>query len=367
MMWTGRQTVDGAMRRKPVGYVPVSDNPWGDTLRKWIAQGYPKDEKDKPVNPVDHFHFDIGGMAGFDWIAQTGVREVLDETAEWKVVRDGNGAAFKWWKDKSGTPEHVAFLMTSREVWERDYKPHLVGSARRRLPPEKIEQAKKDLDRNRQKGRSVRSGLRGLWENMRGAFGDECLYENMILDPAWIRDYCRTYTDLYQEASTLLYDQAGKPDAVWFYDDFGYKFTTFCAPALYGELIFPFYHELVAFCHRMDLPVVLHTCGYTESIMDLVVEAGFDGVNPMEVKAGNDPLRMARKWGDRIGFVGGLDARVLESHDRALIRKEVGALIEGMKGCGAGFVFGSDHSLSTLIDYQDFLYALEVYREKRNY
>jgi uroporphyrinogen decarboxylase len=112
---------------------------------------------------------------------------------------------------------------------------------------------------------------------------------------------------------------------------------------------------------------VLHTCGLVEPILDMVVETGFDALNPMEVKAGNDPLRIARSYGDKIAFVGGLDARVLESHDRDLIRREVTKLIEGMKACGARYVFGSDHSLSTNIDYQDFCYALEVYREHMAY
>lgn len=35
-----------------------------------------------------------------------------------------------------------------------------------------------------------------------------------------------------------------------------------------------------------------------------------------------------------------------------------------MKARHARFVYGSDHSLSTNIDYDDYLFALEVYREE---
>lgn len=362
-MQTPREVIDCALRRQPAERVGLVDNPWDDTLRKWITQGYPADEEGKPVGCGEHFNFDIAGMHGFDWIARMGIREVLEETDEWHVIRDGNGAAFKTWKNKSGTPEHVDFLMSSRAVWERDYRPHVVGSERERVTNEVVGKAKQDLAQQHEKGRSVLFGLRGIWENMRAAFGDICLYESMLLDPDWIRDYCRVYTDLYKECSGIIFEEAGKPDSVWAYDDLGYKNSTFCSPDTYAELIFPFYRELIAFLHGYDIPVVLHTCGYTESVMHLIVDVGFDGVNPIEVKAGNDPLRMADKWGDRISFVGGLDARVLESGDRDYIRKEVAGLIEGMKQRGAGFVFASDHSLSTNIDYQDFCYALDVYRE----
>jgi len=112
---------------------------------------------------------------------------------------------------------------------------------------------------------------------------------------------------------------------------------------------------------------VLHTCGYTEPVLDLIVGVGFDGVNPLEVKAGNDILRIADDYGDKLLFVGGLDARVLETHDRDHIEREVTNLIEGLKQRNARFVFGSDHSLSTIIDYDDFRFALDVYREHMRY
>ena len=99
----------------------------------------------------------------------------------------------------------------------------------------------------------------------------------------------------------------------------------------------------------------------------MAVKAGFAALNPMERKAGNDPFKYAEQYGDKLAFVGGLDARVLESGDRELIRREVGALIDGMKARNARYVFASDHSLSTNIAYADFAYALDVYREHMVY
>jgi uroporphyrinogen decarboxylase len=101
--------------------------------------------------------------------------------------------------------------------------------------------------------------------------------------------------------------------------------------------------------------------------MDLIVKAGFDGVNPMEVKAGNNIFKMAEKYGDKVSFWGGLDARILESGDRAVIRRGVTDFINGLKKRGARLVFASDHSLSTNINYDDYRYALEVYHEHKAY
>ena len=76
-----------------------------------------------------------------------------------------------------------------------------------------------------------------------------------------------------------------------------------------------------------------------------------------------EPLKFAEKYSDQLAFVGGLDARVLESGDKDLIKKEVIKLITGMKELGACYVFGSDHSISTNVTYEDFKYAIDIYRE----
>jgi uroporphyrinogen decarboxylase len=362
-MQTGREVIDCLLRRKPAERVGVVDSPWGDTLKKWVTQGYPVDEKGEPVKPSGHFNFDLAGCGGgVDWHPIMGMAEIVQETDEWKIVRNGSGAQLKWWKNKSGTPEHIAFDMASREVWETKYRPHVIGTAEARAA-KNIENIRKDMDRHRAAGRAAYFGSQFIWENMRGSMGDVTLYESMVLDPGWIHDYCRVYTDLLKECFRIGIERAGKPDHAWLYEDLGYKGATFCSPKCYRELIFPYFAEMVGFFHSHDVPVVLHTCGFTEPIIDLVVEAGFDGLNPMEVKAGNDPLRIAEKYADKLCFIGGLDARVLESHDRDLIRAKVGELIDGMKARGASYVYASDHSLSTNIDYQDFQFALEVYRE----
>lgn len=366
-MQSPRDVIQRLFDGSPAERAGLRDSPWSDTLTKWVGQGYPVDQQGRPVVPDEYFDFDMVGIGGFEWKAKLEGDVIVDETDAWKIVRDGNGASFKWWKDKSGTPEHMDFAMANRAVWESEYKPHVVGSVRRRATPERLAEIRRGLDRAHSQGKWADMGFRGLWEDMRGAFGDVTLYESMLLDPEWIRDYCRTYTDLYTQEIEITLAEAGKPDGIWFFDDLGYRGATFCSPELYEELIFPFYVELNDLIHAHGIPVILHTCGYTESVLDLIVDVGFDGLHPMEVKAGNDPLRIAERYADRLVFIGGLDARILESHDREHIRSEVTGYLEGMKQAGARLVFGSDHSLSTLIDLDDFEFALDVYQEHRTY
>jgi uroporphyrinogen decarboxylase len=353
--------VDALIRNKPPIRCALHDNPWQETVAKWIEQGLPADEAGN-ADCHEHFGFDLIGCGGwFDWHPKPGCNEVLDETDDWTVARNGSGATFRRWKNRSGTPEHLDFAMSSRDIWERDYKPHLLETpARDRI---NLDSARDALRRNRERGFWTHYGSIFIWEGMRGSLGDVNMYMALAADPGWIHDYCRTYTDLVKECYRILIDEAGRPDGVWLYEDLGYKGALFCSPKTLSELIFPYYAELVAMFHDYDLPVVLHTCGFTEPALDLIVEAGFDGLHPMEIKAGNRPLWIGEQVGDRLMLVGGLDARILESGDRDRIRRSVTDLVEGMKARGVRYVYASDHSVSPNVDYADFKLAVDVYRE----
>ena len=365
-MQTSCEVIDSLLRKKPAERMGLSDNPWGDTLRKWAEEeGYPRDEKDNPVPAVDFFDFDLAGVGGgFSHMPIREQNEIVEETEQWKIVRNGAGALLKWWKSKSGTPEHIDFHMTSREIWERDYRHHLLEVDRERF---NIEELKKQLERRREQGKWTFCGSLFIWELMRCSMGDICMFQSFVLDPDWVLDYGRVYTDFFKAHYAIVFEEAGLPDGIWIYEDLGYRNGLYCSPDKLSELIFPYYKEMVDFFHGYDLPVVLHACGGMTAGVPLVVEAGFDGLNPMEAKAGCDVLKFAEDYGDRIAFLGGLDARILESGDRDRIRREVTNLLQGMKSLGARYVFGSDHSISTNIKLADFQYALEVYREHCQY
>jgi uroporphyrinogen decarboxylase len=367
-MQSSRQVIDALMRNRQCERVGFHDSLWGQTVATWTRQGYPVDDRGVPIPVEQHFGFDMEmAFAWFPWDARVNVSDTLEETAEWRIVRNGSGAAFKWWKGKDGVPEHIDFHMTSRAIWEQEYKPHVVGSARRRITDESIAAAKAGLHKAAERNRWSFFGNLFVWEGMRQSFGDLCLYEAMLVDPEWIHDYCRTYTDLYKECYAILFAEAGRPDGIWVYEDMGFKNSLFCSPDMFADRIFPYFAEICAFFHDHDLPVVLHTCGLAEPLLEMIIDAGFDGLNPMEVKAGNDPLRIAETVAGRIALVGGLDARVLESGDRALIRSSVTDLVDGMKARGARHVFGSDHSVSINVPFADYVYATEVYRERMGY
>ena len=390
-MTTSRERIGGMLRGEKVDRVGSYDGPWADTLAAWVEQGYPTrmayrepgeqrwqrgdgrwvdvveaGEYEEPVPPWEHFAYDMAAVVPWaDVMPIRGYDELVEETADWDIRRNGAGAAFRYWRHKSGTPEHVDFRMTSREVWERDYRPHLEA-----FGPERV-----DLRALRRNWAEISAtdvwshmGHMFIWELMRASMGDLTMYQMLLLDPDWVDDFCRVYTDLYKAIFRYQFEQIGIPDGIWLYEDMGYKNGLFASPRTLSERIFPYYTEMVDFFHGYELPVILHTCGSTLQALPLIIDAGFDGIHPMERKAvGNDPFAFAEQYGDKLIFVGGLDVRVFETNDRDIIRREVSSYIEGMKARGARLVFASDHSLSTNIHYDSYCYALDVYREHMLY
>lgn len=270
----GRQIIDELIRNKKSSRIGIADKPWWETVKAWVDEGYPVDENQKPISPEAHFDFDMEEVGGwFNWEPILGHREILSETDEWYIERNGAGAALKFWKHKSGTPEHVDFTMDSREIWEKTYRSHLLDVDERRVD---VEGAKKGLERAHERGHWAAYGNLGPWEIMRSSLGDMNMMEALLLDPDWILDFNRVYTDFFKAHYRLLFEKAGLPDGIWLYDDLAYKNGPFCSPDTLNELFFPFYKELADFFHSYNLPVVFHCCGNMEKVLPMIVEAGYD-------------------------------------------------------------------------------------------
>lgn len=380
-----KQVIDSLMRGKSAERIGLIGSPWQDTYVKWVHQGYPTrlvnkqvgdtywDSHDgnwydvetpgdyqEPIPAWEVFDYDMLGVS--PWFEFEPIRNhkvVVDETDEWAVYENGAGAHLKYWKHKMGTPEHIAFKMTTREVWEKDYRQHIIDFDPMRFDLRKMKDAyQKGINANRW----VHMGHMFVWEGMRQSMGDITLYESLLLDPGWVQDYNRVYTDFFKKAFRFMFEQIGLPHGIWLYEDLGYKNGIFASPRVFKNLIFPYYAEMVEFFHSFDLPVVLHSCGSVAQAMPLIIDAGFDALNPIERKAdNNDPFIFAEQYGGRLAFIGALDVRVLETNDKQVIQTETQHLLEGMKSRNARFVFCEDHSLPPTIRLDSYYWMLDTY------
>ena len=97
-----------------------------------------------------------------------------------------------------------------------------------------------------------------------------------------------------------------------------------------------------------------------------MIEAGIDCLQPLEVKAGMDLLKIKKNFGDRIALIGGMDVRTLLTNDLDVVRRELEAKVPGAMA-GSGYVLQVDHSVPDQVNYETYRYFVEKGLEMGTY
>lgn len=348
MSMTGYERIHNILQRKPVDRIGVYEHFWGDTQKKWTAEGHIADGE----NMVDHFGYDMQTLWPFNLVADLdAVPEVLEETEETILQKDGNGAILRRHKQHDTTPEHVDFTVKDRSGWEEYVKPKLTAD-RRRINFDAYRDAKRHAAENQRF--FMWSGV-NVFECMHPVCGHEYMLMGMIDDQEWVTDMVNTYSQLIVDLQEILFAQEGYPDGIWFYEDMGFKGRPFMSPTMYKEIIQPGHKRTIDFAHSHNMPVVMHSCGFVEPLLPGMIESGIDCLQVIEVKAGMDPIRIHQQFGDRLSLMGGIDIRVLNTGDNTVIDAELESKIPLLKE-GYGYVLHTDHSVPATVPYETYRY-----------
>ncbi len=348
---TSVERISRILSRKPVDRIGLFEHFWGDTRRKWAEEGHLGADED----PHDHFGYDLQTCWPFTYVADLDFEpEVLEETDETVLTRDGNGAVLRTHKLHNATPEHVDFAVTERAAWEELIKPKLTPDPRRI----NFEAYRTARDAARKADRFFCWSGVNVFELMHPVCGHEHMLVGMALDPDWVRDMASTFAELTIALQETLFAQEGYPDGIWYYEDMGFKERPFMSPAMYHEIIQPCHRRTFDHAKANDLPVIVHSCGYVAPLVPGLIEAGMNCLQVIEVKAGMDLLGLHRDYGDRLSFMGGIDVRTLYTNDRSDVDRELETKIPTVKK-GFGYVLHSDHSIPNTVEYDTYRYFVD--------
>jgi uroporphyrinogen decarboxylase len=343
---TGKERITNILKREPVDRIGFFENFWSDTLKEWRRNGYVKSNEDL----VTHFDLDISMSFPFQMIADLNFETViLEEDEDTILTKNGNGAILRNHKKHNGTPEHIDFSVKDRKSWEELIKPNLT-----------IDRERINFDDYRNKKRLAEENNRffcwcgvNVFELMHPVCGHEFMLMGMALDPDWVKDMVKTYSELTVGLMEILFSECGKPDGIWFFEDMGFKQRPFMSLDMYREIIQAGHKRTIDFAHSLGLPVVMHSCGFVEPLLPGMIESGIDCLQAIEVKAGMDLLRIYKNYGDKISLCGGMDARNLVSNDINAIQKELEEKIPILKE-GFGYILHSDHSIPNTCNYDTY-------------
>lgn len=157
-------------------------------------------------------------------------------------------------------------------------------------------------------------------------FGMENYFVKMYTNPAVVHAVTGRMIDFYLEANRRLFDAAGDLiDAFFFGNDFGTQLDLLISPELFREFVAPYFRKLTDLGHARGYQVILHSCGAVRRVIPDLIAMGVDALHPIQaMAAGMDAETLAREFGDRLAFMGGIDTqRLLVRGTPDDVRREV--------------------------------------------
>ena len=228
------------------------------------------------------------------------------------------------------------------------------------------------------------TGDRGVIANFGGTgLGDIALVPApMLKNPKGIRDVTEWYistvtrpeyihyifdkqTEIALENLKRIYNAVGNSiDAAFICGtDFGTQTSQFCSSETFDSLYMPYYKRINDWIHgNTGWKTFKHSCGAVEPLLDNIIRAGFDIINPVQCSAtGMDPKLLKRKYGkDLVFWGGGVDTqKTLPFGTPAEVKEEVKSRID-IFSKGGGFVFNTIHNIQADTPIKNVAAMVEV-------
>ena len=154
-------------------------------------------------------------------------------------------------------------------------------------------------------------------------------------------------------------------DIILFGDDLGMQNGPQMSPAMYREMFKPRHAAMWRRAKELaDVKVQLHCCGGVRPLLDDLIDAGLDAINPVQIScAGMDPAGLKRDFGPRLTFWGGgCDThKVLTFGTPEQVREHVKQQIEILSP-GGGFVFQQVHNILANVPPENVIAMLDAAR-----
>jgi len=151
-------------------------------------------------------------------------------------------------------------------------------------------------------------------------------------------------------------------DAVTAASDLGSADALLFSPSMFREYVFPWLKEAANLCHEYGAYFHLHSHGHIQDVMDGIVEAGVDIINPVGPSGNNDLAFFKRRWGDRITLNGGIGTAIAAMPEEQIRRHISGVIEVGRKG---GRFFPRTESGIPPMPRDKALFYINTLREER--
>ena len=341
------------MRFTSVDHVPLWEwGPWKSTLRRWQREALgPGGE------PPQLAECDVRDRCPDFWMLPRFEPAVLAEDDEYVTVRTERGVIQKSPKspDTMSMPQHIEYPVKTRADWEE---------LKQRFDPDDPARLGADWEQRcaawRQEGPVLLfQGARApsLFGFVRELMGPERTLYAFYDEPDLVHDMMEYNAEFVTCVLRRVLDAGTPLTALFFWEDMSYKGGPLISPAMFRRFMIPRYRRITDLARSRGIDnIFVDSDGDVSLLIPLWLEAGINGVYPMEVAAGMDVLKLRGTYGRDLLMTGGLDKRVL-AQDRAAIDAELEAKVP--LAHQGGYIPHIDHAIPHDVPYHNFAYYWE--------
>ncbi len=282
--------------------------------------------------------------------------EVVEDNDEFRVIEFENRAKWKIGK-RPYSRTYLDLPVKSREDLDRISLPDPRDT-------ERYAGLKRDVGYFKERGYFVAAAIMGFFSGLHYFFRS---FDGVLADLVLDEEFSRRFIDMlggYNLACAEMLLECGV-HAITLCDDLGTAENMLISPGHYREYFWPWHKRLAELCHSRGAYMHLHSHGNINAIMDMIVEAGVDIINPLDPAEKMNFEELKRKYGRRITLCGGV-SRNFSSMSREELDAHVGGVIRtGARGGGYLVMDGSGIPDSmTREDFDFYIRTLKKYREK---
>ncbi len=225
----------------------------------------------------------------------------------------------------------------------------------------------KEVTEQRRKGRAVFIKIGGPFIRSTFFRGETDFLMDLLQDESFAIAIVEKVADhLLQVGLESLRRADAYEFGVWIFDDMCNISAPMFSPKTFERIFLPVYKRLVSALKAAGARwVILHCDGNLSPLLDLLIEAGIDGINPVEPAAGLNIPELMDKYHGRLSFIGGLcNTKILPGNNPDRIRQHVEETIEA--GKNGGLVLGT-HSIGPDVSLENFELLRQIITTKGCY
>lgn len=345
-----KQRVMAALDHRPPDRIPTFDSFWEEFRQNCARElGLPAE-----VDLAEYFAIDIR-IAAADETPFSTRRQVLADDGRRRLERDGWGRVI----------ETIRGAFFYREVEVAVAEPRDLD--RLEFDSPRLDQRYEDFQQRVEAWRDrwcVFCKIGGPYLRTTFLRGETHFLMDIASDPEFARTLADRVADhLIQIGLESLRRGQLWDTGLWIYDDMGNNRQPMMSPAAFERIFLPAYRRMVAaFKQAGAAKVILHSDGNIGPLLEMLIDAGIDGINPVEPRAGLHLPTLKAQCGRRLALIGGMcNSRVLPEGPVERIQAQVREIIAAARE--GGVVIGA-HSIGPDIPVAHYLSYWQTVRRE---